>query len=69
MFITAGWCHATYDIISCTCIVIGDFICFIVIAMFSLLLFFLINAETTKTMIRNVYLFTFILETGLNSHA
>ena len=31
--------------------------------------FFLMNTEMTKNHVIKVYLFTFILETGLNSHA
>ena len=39
------------------------------IAHFFLFYSFLMNTETTKNQCHNVYLFTLILDTGLNSHA
>ena len=44
--------------------------CFILIAHFFSFILFLTNTETTKKInVIKVYLFTIILDTGLNSHA
>ena len=64
-FNTAGWRQKTYDVIFYTRIVKVDFICFILIVHIFLFYSFFNEYRDDKKSI----LFTFILDTGLNSHA
>lgn len=62
--------HIFYDVIFYTDIVKVDFVFFILIAHFFFFTLFLMNTETKKiNVIKVIYLFTFIRDTGLNSHA